>query len=466
MTNEIKALGALLGGGKDLLFEAGAEYASYVGVFLRYAGWALLLALALVVGVLVGGPSWLGSIGLLLFGGALLALFFVLVPALAAGNVVARVGPVRDALKALGVLAGLVGFLVYVSANVPSGTNWLSDVLSRLVLMLLTFAVLRALFQTPLLAAVLISGLVGLLANFLDNTFNRTLSRMPFVASIFDGRVSTSIVPQALELDMTLGVLRAEDRNAPALFLEGQPEWWCRATSDVPSGYRCFKEGGRDRTTNEVLVPISDSIVNDAISRLEAANREQAELAQRQIEAQREYAALAARQAAEAAEQERVQREQAYKTKYAAPAGQKSALSMVLLDDGALDSFVSVEAPRLAGVAVSARPLTTAAITDGIFTRLYAGEVAEYQRLGLAEHSNLIALGQLTERLTPINLSRGATRSDLSLSLRVYDTSTGVLVEDTTLTVEARERTVQLAQTRSREQMASELAVVLTRISE
>ena len=137
----------------------------------------------------------------------------------------------------------------------------------------------------------------------------------------------------------------------------------------------------------------------------------------------------AALEATKRAEQERAEYVAHYigETPPASPADRRVA---VLVSDGrsrdAAATQAIVDLLRGAGRDATGSLFTDAVVTDGIFTRLFAGNAAEIQRLGLEKHAGEIVLVRAECRLTDNRkVYTGLMAADMKLEAHHFSTATG-----------------------------------------
>jgi hypothetical protein len=142
-----------------------------------------------------------------------------------------------------------------------------------------------------------------------------------------------------------------------------------------------------------------------------------------------DHAAQAALEARQRAEQERAE----YAARYvgeAPPAGPADRRVAVVVSDGrsrdAAATQAIVDLLRGTGRDATGSLFTDAVVTDGIFIRLFAGNAAEIQRLGLEKHAGEIVLVRAECRLIDNRkVYTGLMAADMKLEVHHFSTATG-----------------------------------------
>ena len=200
-------------------------------------------------------------------------------------------------------------------------------------------------------------------------------------------------VPGAQEYNFSLEKLDRPDSEDDRLFVLNQPRKWCRQDDEGRIwGYRCYNLPGRDQTTNEELVPISEEIVKTIRTRLiQAKARSDEQLAAEQLAADQQV------------EQERINKiteeKTAYIRKYVSQGVSGVDLATSFSNGSSLDTELSNQLQRGFAKPVKSEFLNQPALADGVFERLFQGDQGEFERLGLAKLTNRVLLGKVKQEV-------------------------------------------------------------------
>jgi len=479
----IDLLFSFLGGSVDVAVSAVDKYLWIVGKAFKISIIALVgvIAFALLSG-LTGASAFLALAVIL--AGAVIAAWSVLVfPMVLIVELGAQWEPVRRQLRTLGFVIVATAAFAFLALRLPGGFGGASILVSLFIL----FLGLAAFGFRPTRTTLGIQMILTAVFSIFAVVFPQTSGLLGSVAGALDTEVSRRLSPNPTELEMSMSVLTGQGENVPALFKlhDGSPNWWCRPDTVSEAGYRCFGQPGRDQTTQKELIPITPELVQTAIlnlqtvenTRLEEAElREQERLAENaereRLEAERQAVEEAERQRQEAAaiEAERQRQEEearrlaeeaerarlAYIEKYVArPEVSDVPVWSVFGDQPRLTNDLD---ELLSGAVANYTPfLHNAALADGVFNRLLAGNTDEMDRLELSELAPFIILGRMSERTEALDALQGGQKSLRTLSISVVGTNGQGVLHSQVLSSEALGQNENIARERSLERLNGRL---------
>jgi hypothetical protein len=479
----IELLFSLLGGSVDVAVSAVDKYLWIVGKAFRISIIALVGVVAFVLLSGLTGASAFLALAVVLAGVVIAAWSVLVFPMVLIVELGAQWEPVRRQLRTLGFVIVATAAFAFLALRLPGGFGGASILVSLFVLFLGLAAFGFRPTRTTLGMQMILTAVFSIFAVI----FPQTSGLLGSVAGALDTEVSRRLSPNPTELEMSMSVLTGQGGNVPALFKlhDGSPNWWCRPETVNEAGYRCFGQPGRDQTTQKELLPITPELVQAAISNLqmventrlqEAELREQvrrAEEAERvRLDAERQAAEKAERKRQEiAAEEVKRQRQEedarrlaeeaerarvAYIEKYVAgPAVSEAPVWSIFGDQPRVASDLD---RLLRGVVANYRPfLHNAALTDGVFDRLIAGNTDEIDRLDLSQLAPAFILGRMSERTEALDALQGGQKSSLTLSLSVVGTNGQGVLHSQVLSAEALGQNENIARDRSLERLNEQL---------
>ena len=479
----IELLFSLLGGSVDVAVSAVDKYIWIVGKAFRLS----IIALVGVVGFAllngISGASAFLAFAVILTGAVIAAWSALVFPIILIIDLGARWEPVRRQLRTLGFIIVVTTAFAFLALRLPGGFGGASILFSLIVLFLGLAAFGFRPTRTTLGVQMVLTAVFSIFAVI----FPQTSGLLGSVAGALDTEVSRRFSPSPPELEMSINVLTAQGENAPALFKmhDGSPNWWCRPDTISAAGYRCFGQPGRDQTTQKELVPITPDLVQTAILNLqtvesarlgEAKLREQERLAENvervRLEAEKQAAEEAERQRQKAIAEEAERQHQVEEARLLAEEAERMRvayidkyIAAVAVSDAPVWSFFG-DQPRatnvlgvLLGDAVNDyRPLLrNAALTDGVFDRLFAGNADEIDRLDLSQLAPVIILGRMAERNEALDALQDGRKSVRTLTISVVGTSGQGVLHSQVLSAEALGQNENIARERSLDRLNDRL---------
>lgn len=168
--------------------------------------------------------------------------------------------------------------------------------------------------------------------------------------------------------------------------------------------------------------PVAESLDSPVVEPLDSGLLRAPEDTSKTLEETRQEAELhAARERAD---------RQAYQARYINRAAAPAELG-VAISDG---TRISVGLSRAMTVKLDGQPsssfLLDASLRDGVFGRIYAGDVAEVGRLDLQQVAGTVLLGRFSVEYSESSSIRGVKSAQASLAVRLVDSSTGGILNE------------------------------------
>jgi len=465
MGDFFKVVGASIGWVTDFSADLGIRYYEFLKRSAWVSGFVFLGGVASFALSEASGSAVFNTLGMLLMAG--LMGFWVLAsqPAVALGEQLAKIGPIRRITQRVGT-ALLLGFVITLySLYVPAGTEGLAHI--GILIVLLTGAVFAGfqLTRRAIGVKLIIIGLLFAAAVY----FPQTASNLSAVREVVDRSIIDSIMPGADELELSLANLQRKNQDAPRLFLKDTVLWWCRRSPERTAGFRCFNQSGRDQITNEELIPISQEIVLEARNRLtaeklrldaqkdrETAERQEAERQSRNRQAQDQTAAAAR---AEVERLREVETERvAYIRRYISLNDSRVDVGLGFVAGNSLNRNISQQTSNALSVSSSPQFFTDQAVSDGVFARLFRGDASESEKLRLAQLATRVVLGNLEIELQDNNAIRGVINARIDLEARILDTGTRTIVDSFQFEASALGHSKTEAQKKAEAQLVAQIA--------
>lgn len=222
--------------------------------------------------------------------------------------------------------------------------------------------------------------------------------------------------------------------------VNGDPLVWVYPTSD--GCFESFSNAGVHPTEGVALIPVTRELVSGmrtCLSTLEEqATQARAEkiAAERKAEDERKrQAELAAernaQQRAEAERQALVERETAYRSRYAVHGATKTAYGFAISDGSQIISSLTANLASLIDGSRKDSVLRTAAVQDGVFEKVFQGDTDEFRKLQLDAIADRIVLAIVNVDYSENTQIRGTTNAHVTLSLRVFEASSGTTINAT-----------------------------------
>ncbi len=224
--------------------------------------------------------SFFNSLGVLILG---LAFIWISILAYGAKEIISKSNLLLNTFRWVGFFLLLVLGVAVFMWRLPAGLDAWPILLIYFVL-IVGLGALGVRFTKEVIGTQLVIGAVIAGATLL---LPKTVASIGTTGASVDRQIRQLLLPEPVELDMTLAVMRGNSADAPPLFIDGDPEWWCRTDDERDSGYRCFDQSGPDRTTSEILFPITPTVIEDAIRNLKEAQIRRKKLEEKQAEDQR-----------------------------------------------------------------------------------------------------------------------------------------------------------------------------------
>ncbi|MFZ1766625.1 MAG: hypothetical protein WAT68_08235 [Candidatus Nitrotoga sp.] len=420
-----KLISTLLGGAKELSVDLCLSYYNFVKKLGLLSIPVIIFGAGFFILSNITGIALFNFMGVLVFG--LLALIWIIVsqPVIAAGEQLTKI-PAFDRLfkRVLNIDFFLILVMLLVVALTSSaGVNGLQKIFT-FILLTVGFALIGIRITRK---AVGVQFIMYALTSYLCLYFPLTTNNFSTILTYID-RNTFNKLPLPNELEMSPANLSGGS-NAPPLFAKGKPLWWCRKDAMSVAEYRCFDQSGRDPTTNEELVAISPEIIRHATNRL---LDERKQVALQQAEEKRSVVLQQAKNAA-LTEQARVKvlndEKNTYIGKYLATGGNRVGVAIAFLKNQSLDNAFAQQIQARISNLSSSHFLTQQAGSDGVFSRIFAGDKSEFAKLELSRVADRIMVGKITEHFENNRELPGVTDAIVNVEVKILDVKTGQIIK-------------------------------------
>lgn len=423
-----KLIGALFGEAKDVSVELCLRYLEFLKRLISLSIPVVLLGVVFFTLSNIFGWAPFNFIGVLLIGLLTVSWIIALQPAIMISEQLAKVPAIDRLFKRILYSIAILLLVLLFAFNSPAGTDGLKTI-GSFILLLLGCILVGIRFTRKAIGVKFISASV---ICALCLYFPLATNNISTVIADVDRGIFNKFIPSSSELDMSLVNLSGKSLNAPRLFPKDDktvPLWWCRKDATSVTEYRCFDQSGRDPTTNEELVPISPEIIRHATNRL---LEERKQVALQQAEEKRSVVLQQAKNAA-LTEQARVkalnEEKNAYIGKYLATGGNRVGVAVAFLKNQSLDNAFTQQIQARIPNLSSSHFLTQQAGSDGVFSRIFAGDKSEFAKLELSRVADRIMVGTITEHFENNRELPGVTDAIVNVEVKILDVKTGHIIK-------------------------------------
>ena len=434
-----KLIGALFVEAKDVSEELCLRYLEFLKRLISLSIPVVILGIVFFILSNIFGYAPFNFIGVLLITLLTGCWILALQPAVMISEQLARISAFDRLFKRILYSIAILLLVLLFAFNSPAGTDGLKTI-GSFILLLLGCMLVGIRFTRKAIGVKFISASV-ICALFLY--FPLATNNISTVIADVDRGIFNKFIPSSSELDMSLVNLSGKSSSAPRLFPKDDktvPLWWCRKDAMSVAEYRCFDQSGRDPTTNEELIPISLEIIRHATNRLLEENRRVAlkqTMEKKQVALQQamEKKQVALQQAEDAAltEQARVkalnEKKNDYIGKYLATGGNRVGVAIAFLKNQSLDNAFAQQIQARIPNLSSSYFLTQQASSDGVFSRVFAGDKSEFAKLELSRVADRIMVGKITEHFENNRMIPGVTNSIIDADVRIFDVKTGHIIK-------------------------------------
>lgn len=246
--------------------------------------------------------------------------------------------------------------------------------------------------------------------------------------------------------------------------LDGRPLVWIRLSPD--GCFEAFNNRGMHPVEGTPLIPVTREHIT-AMRRCldqraaDAADQEAARRAVTELAEQRE-----AREREEANHRVQLAEEQAYREKYTLRGGNPVLYGIAVSDGEIMDTgFEQAFANEVQNS--QARPfLRQAALSNGVFQRIYEGDANEFARLRLDAIAGQLLVGSTAINYTENKAVSGAINANATLEVRLLDSTTGAVIDGGRFAVSVLGYNTEDARQKAQSKLAQDVSNQLTALGE